>query len=234
VDAYSGAVTLYAFGEDPLRDAWAALYPNTLQAASKTPPELAEHFRYPASLFAQQAEIFAAWHLEDPAAFYNKEDLWSRFKAGSGKGSLDPSYHLLTLPGTTEPAYALVLPYSAPNKDNMVALLAANSDPGRYGELTAYRLSREHITLGPNQILARIKQDPVIAPQIALWEQAGNTVMYGDMLILPVENSMTYVQPLFLKAQKAAITELAGVVVATEDTLRMGKTSEEALAQTPR
>jgi uncharacterized membrane protein (UPF0182 family) len=228
VDAYSGDVRLYAFGDDPIRDAWAAIYPGTVTDAAQTPDALAAHFRYPTKMFNAQAQLYKTFHITDPNVYYNKEDLWGQFKDDTG--SLAPSYHLLNLPGETDATYALVLPYSAPNKDNMIALLAASSNPDTYGQLTAYLLPRERITLGPQQILARIQQDPEIAPQIALWNQNGNTVIYGDMLILPVEGSITYVQPIFLKAASASITEVVGIVTVNNNQVSMGSTVTEALA----
>jgi len=238
VDAYTGEVRLYAFGDDPLRDAWAAIYPGTVVAAGETSPALAKHFRYPVSYFQAQAEVFSAFHLDEPTAFYHKDNLWGQFSvaekiAGEQDGTntlLEPSYHLLTLPGETQPTYALVLPYSAPGKDNMISLLAASSNPESYGELTAYHLPPERITLGPQQVLARIQQDPEIAQNIALWNQNGNTVVYGDMLILPVEGSFVYVQPIFLKAQNAAITEVVSVVVVQGESVHTGATISEALS----
>ncbi|MDR1775962.1 MAG: UPF0182 family protein [Actinomycetes bacterium] len=228
VDAYTGAVTLYAFGQDPVRDAWAAIYPNTVVDASQTPAGLADHFRYPTKLFAAQAKVMRTYHIDSPEVFYNKEDLWGQY--ADGDGTLAPSYHLLSAPGADTADYSLVLPYSIPGKDNMIALVAANCDPADYGQLTAWLLPRERITLGPNQVLARIQQDPAIAPQIALWNQNGNTVVYGDMLVLPVADSIAYVQPIFLKAKSAAITELVGVALDYNDRIVMGSTVDDALA----
>ncbi|MDR1412685.1 MAG: UPF0182 family protein, partial [Actinomycetes bacterium] len=144
IDAYTGKVTLYAFGDDPIRDAWAAIYPHTVTPQSEVSEALAAHFRYPTRLFKAQARIYATYHIDAPEVFYNKEDLWGQFSApGKSSGTLAPSYHLLTLPDDTTATYDLVLPYSIPKKDNMISLLTASSDPASYGQLTALRLPRE-------------------------------------------------------------------------------------------
>jgi uncharacterized membrane protein (UPF0182 family) len=245
VDAYSGEVYLFGFGDDPLRDAWAQIYRNTIifkdadssragyaradDAGLDLLKKVEASFKYPSSLFAQQAKVYSSFHTDNPDAFYSKEDLWGQFANADGSGNLAPSYHLLTLPDKAEPSYALVLPFSVPGKEHMTSVLAASGDPKDYGKITALLLPKERVTLGPAQVLARIQQDPTISPQIALWNQNGNTVIYGDMLILPIEGSFAYVQPIFLQAQKAAITELVGVVISNGESVHMGKTLAEAL-----
>lgn len=226
MDAYSGEMTFYAFGDDPIRDAWARIYPGVITPSTDTPKEIAAHFRYPKMLFDAQAEIFKSYHMKDATTFYSKEDQYDEYLGPDGK-IVRGAYTILH--ATNPEAYSLVKPYSLSNVDNLASLLVASCEPDSYGKLTNYALPRDRVILGPTQITARIQQDPDIAQQLALWSQNGNTVIYGEMLIAPIQDSIVYVQPIFLTAKNAAITELVGVVSVHDNHIRMGKTLREAL-----
>jgi len=216
VDALTGETTFYAIGEDPVRDAWARIFPTLITPADKMPAGVSAHVRAPKRLFAAQAQVFSTYHMTDPTVFYNKEDLW-QFPRDSAGAPIGSAYVMLDLADTatgisTGTAMYLLQPYSSPGRDNLVGWLATACDANAYGRLDAYLLPKDRVTLGPQQVTARINQDSTISQQLTLWNQPGNSVVFGDMLVLPVQGTVAYVQPLFLKAQNSAITELASII----------------------
>jgi uncharacterized membrane protein (UPF0182 family) len=233
VDALTGKTTFYALGDDPVRDAWAKIFPTLITSADKMPAQVAAHLRASKQLFAAQASMFSTYHMTDPMVFYNKEDFWQMPRGSKGK-PVGSAYVMLNLPDpvtgvSTGTAMYLLQPYSSPGRDNLVGWLAAACDPNVYGRLTAYLLPKDRITLGPQQVTARINQDPVISQQLTLWNQPGSSLVFGDMLVLPVQGSVAYLQPIFLKAQSSAITQLASVISAAADKVVIDPTLEGAL-----
>ncbi len=232
VDAYTGETRFYANGDDPIRDAWAKIFPGVITPESETPPELAAHFRYPERLFSAQSEVYRTYHMTDPTVFYNKEDQWQVVSNKDGK-PVSPTYLLLNLPGSTKgPGLQLMQPYAPPKRDNMIGIMSAASEPGEYGKRTVYVLPKERVVLGPQQVIARIEQDPTISPQLSLWDQRGSKVTFGNMIVAPVEGSIAYIMPVFLQAENAAITQLAAVIVVTGDKVVMDRTLAGALSKT--
>jgi len=231
VDAFTGETRFYANGDDPIRDAWAKIFPGVITPQGEVPSSLAAHFRYPEKLFSAQSEVYRTYHMTDPMVFYNKEDQW-QIVGEQRDAPVKPSYLLLDVPGSHKgPGMYLMQPYSPPGRDNMISIMAADSEPATYGDQTVYLLPKERVVLGPLQVIARIEQDPVISPQLSLWDQRGSKVTLGDMLVVPVEDSLAFVQPVFLQAEKAAITELVAVVVATGDQVTMDRTLAGALSK---
>jgi len=231
VDAFTGETRFYANGDDPIRDAWAKIFPGVITPQGEVPSSLAAHFRYPEKLFSAQSEVYRTYHMTDPMVFYNKEDQW-QIVGEQRDAPVKPSYLLLDVPGSHKgPGMYLMQPYSPPGRDNMISIMAADSEPATYGDQTVYLLPKERVVLGPLQVIARIEQDPVISPQLSLWDQRGSKVTLGDMLVVPVEDSLAFVQPVFLQAEKAAITELVAVVVATGDEVTMDRTLAGALSK---
>lgn len=234
VDAYSGKTTFYAVGSDPIRDAWATVFPSVITPEGEMPASIAEHVRAPRRLFTAQAEAYRAYHMTDPTVFYNREDLWDVPKDSTG-AAIQPSYLMLDLPDaagrSTGKAMYLLQPFSLPNRDNLVGWMATACDPGSYGTRTVYLLPKARVTLGPRNISARINQDPKISQQLTLWNQPGNSVVFGKMLVLPVEGSVAYIQPVFLQAQNSAITQLASVIAVNGDRVEIAATLPEALAR---
>lgn len=229
VDAETGKTTFYAVGADPIRDAWAQIFGSVL-SRDAIPADVAAHFRVPTKLFNAQAQVFSAYHVTDPQVFYSQEDLWRLPRDASGNPVaaqyvlLDPSA------ADSQPDLTLLQPYVLPNRDDLVGWLASDSDPGHYGRTTVYTLPKSRVTLGAAQISARINQDPAIAQQLTLWNQPGSSVQFGAMLVLPVGGTTVYLQPVFLRAQSSAITELAGVIVVDGDRIRLGRTLPAALS----
>ncbi len=231
VDAYDGTTHIYAFDpKDPVLQTWGKIYPGLLTPMSAMPAETRAHLRYPEGLFSVQADVYTTYHMTDPRVFYNKEDQWSL--PGEAAGSpMAPFYVLMRLPNETKEDFILMVPFTPVGKDNMIGWMAAKSDPANYGERVVYQFPKQRLTLGPNQVSARLNQDPVISPQLSLWNQRGSSVIYGNMLVIPIRNSIVYVQPLYLQAEQTAIPELTRVIVSYADKVVMEPDLETALVK---
>ncbi|MBL8218696.1 MAG: UPF0182 family protein, partial [Bryobacterales bacterium] len=235
VDAYDGTVHLYVFDEeDPIIQAYTKLFPNLLEKASAMPAELREHARYPEMMFRVQAEMYRTFHMRDAEAFYNKEDAWdiARYLGVDGKPEMSsPTYVVATLPGETTPEFLLMMPFTPRNKDNLIGFMAARCDGERLGELLFLQLSKQELVFGPLQIEARINQDQNISKDLSLWNQQGSRVLRGQMLVLPVDNTFLYIEPIYIQASEARMPQLKKVVIATGNSLIYSDTYEQALAE---
>ncbi len=229
VDAETGRTTFYAVGSDPIRDAWERIFP-TVISSDPIPAALAAHLRVPMKLFTAQTQVFAKYHVSDPTVFYNQEDTW-RIPTDASGNKVGSQYVLLNPPAGTGIGLYLVQPYVLPNRDDLVGWLTGSSEPSSYGEKTVYTLPKSRVILGAAQVSARINQDPAIAQQLTLWNQPGSKVTFGSMLVLPVQTSTVYLQPVFLQAQSKSITELAGVIVVHGSQVTLGKDLPDALAK---
>lgn len=232
VDAYHGTVNYYVIDEqDPVLQVYKQLLPDIFQPAEALPAGIEEHFRYPQDLFEVQIEKYARYHMTRPQVFYNQEDLWARpnEKYGGIQQIMDPYYILARLPEEDQLEFMLISPMTPENRDNMIAWIAVKSDPGSYGELVVYKLPKEGLIYGPAQIDARIDQDPEISRQIALWDQRGSRVIRGNLMIIPIENSFLYVEPVFLIADGVEIPQLQRVIVSIGDNISMQPTIEQAI-----
>jgi uncharacterized membrane protein (UPF0182 family) len=198
------------------------------------PKDLQAHIRYPEDLFAVQARMFATYHMQDPQVFYNKEDLWviPRLPQEGRDREMEPYFMIMRLPGETKEEFVLLSGFNPSGRDNMIALMVARMDPPRYGGLIAYQFPKQKLVFGPRNIQARINQDPVISQQIALWNQQGSRVITGSLLAIPIDQSLIYVQPLYLAAaEQGALPELRRVVVAYGNQIAMEPTLEASLAR---
>jgi len=229
VDAETGATKFYAVGDDPIRDAWAAIFPTVITPQSETPPDIAAHFLYPRRAFNAQAVTYLTYHITDPMTFYDQEDLWQISKGATGGNAAAAYLMLIDSEDSRQLRVHLMQTFSPVNTPNLISLLIAGCDPNNYGELTVYQLPKEHATLSAMQVNALINQDPTIAPQLALWKQSSSNVTMGSMEILPVAGSIVYVLPVFLQAQKNAVPQLARVIVANGNKTAMGLTLNDAL-----
>ncbi|PWN05662.1 UPF0182 family protein [Rhodohalobacter mucosus] len=232
IDAYNGSVDYYMIDEeDPVLEVYRSIFPDLFKPASEIPAGLEEHFRYPQDLFEVQLEIFNRYHMTRPQVFYNQEDLWERpnEKYGGRQVIMEPYYVLARLPGEEKLEFMLISPLTPENRDNMISWIAAKSDPGSYGELVVYRLPKERLIYGPAQIDARIDQDPEISRQIALWDQRGSRVIRGNLMVIPIEDSFLYVEPVFLLAEGVDIPQLQRVIVSIGDNISMQPTIEQAI-----
>ena len=230
VDALTGDMTFYANGDDPIRDAWARIFKTIITPASEMPKAVARHIRAPKRLFAAQATVYRTYHMTDTMVFYNQEDLWQIPKGTNGK-PVQPAYVMLDMPDKAGKGLYLLLPYSLPNRTNLVGWMATACEPGVYGDRTVYLLPKQRVILGSAQVSARINQDPRIAQQLTLWNQPGSTVLFGDMLVLPVEKSVAYIQPVFLQAQNNAMAQLVSVIAVNGDRVEFDPTLTGVLAK---
>jgi hypothetical protein len=233
VDAYDGTVVFYVTDSgDPLVLAAQSVFPGMFRDVAQMPPSLRAHLRYPLDLFEIQAQQFLAYHMTDPQIFYNKEDLWQR-PAATFRGRLQPIeayYFIMNLPAEERPEYILMLPFTPATKDNMVAWMAARSDGAQYGKLIVYTFPKDRLIFGPNQVEARINQNDQISPLLTLWDQQGSKVVRGNILVIPVGDSILYVQPLYLQSENAAIPELKRVIVSYHERIAMRPTLVDAMA----
>ncbi len=234
VDAYDGTVRFYVVDPgDPLIRVWRTAFPD-LFATEPPPASLVEHFRYPENLLQVQAMQFANYHVTLPRTFYSKENFWAIPNdptTGATPEKLRPYYVLIKLPGETEEEFVLFLPFTPFDRPNMIAYVAARSDPDTYGELAAFEFPSGDPPDGPQQVFARVNQDPDFARERTLLGQRGSRVQFGNLFIVPIEDAFLYVQPVFvISDQENAIPELKLVVIVNGATVALGTTLEEALA----
>jgi uncharacterized protein len=230
IDAYDGRVTAYIVDpEDPLIQTWSRIFPDVFSELATMPEDLRAHMRYPEDLFAYQAARFSKYHMTDPQAFYNQEDQWVIPRYGR---SGDPMLrHLvMRLPGEDVEEFVLMLPFTPRGKQNMAAWMAARSDGDAYGELVAFQFPKQSLVFGPEQIVNRINQNPDISRQISLWDQRGSEVIHGNLLVIPIEEALLYIQPLYLRAEGGKIPELKRVIVAHGNDIAMAETLDVALS----
>jgi uncharacterized membrane protein (UPF0182 family) len=228
VDAYDGTTTLYAFDDtDPLLWAWRRAFPGLFAPRSAMSADLQAHLRYPEDLFSIQTDRYASYHIGVARDFYSKQDFWALPEDRSGQltrgeGSLvvagtkprmRPYYLLTRLPGEHDEQFVLVMPFTPNNKQNMVAYMAARSDPASYGRITLFSLPRARTVFGPTQVHAQILADPDVAKELTLFNQQGSTVILGNLLTVPIKDALLYVQPIFVQASQGAIPELRRVPV---------------------
>jgi uncharacterized membrane protein (UPF0182 family) len=231
IDAYNGSLTFYVVDEDPLIKAYAAIFPRLFTPLSDMPEWMRAHLRYPEGLFRIQATLYQTYHMRDVNVFYNKEDLWQLpNETFSGNTQpVEPYYIILKLPGEEKSEFVLIQPFTPNNKDNLIAWLAARSDGESYGQLVVYRFPKQELIFGPLQIEGRIDQNPEISSQITLWDQGGSEVIRGNLLVLPIDNALLYVEPLYLRAENGQIPELKRVILASGDRIVMRETLAESL-----
>ncbi len=228
VDAYDGTLSFYISDpHDVLVKVYSRMFPDLFKPFAAMPADLRKHVRYPHQFLQLQAAIFAAYHMTDPKVFYNKENLWEIPVLGDKP--MEPYYTIMKLPGEKVEEYILLLPFTPSKRDNLAAWLTARCDEPNYGKIRAYTFPRDRLIYGPKQIDARINQDSFISQQLTLWNQRGSEVIRGSMLVIPIEKSLLYVQPLFLAADKSALPELKRVIVAFGDQVVMEENLELAL-----
>jgi uncharacterized protein len=239
IDAYNGSVDFYVSEPgDPLIQTYQRIFPDLFKPLASMPADLQQHIRYPEDLFLVQAQLYRAYHMDTPEVFYNREDLWQfpRQAVGiEGVGNRDvprmaPYYMIMRLPGEARAELVLMLPMVPSQRDNMIAWLVARCDPPDYGKVVVYEFPKDKQVFGPFQIEARIQQNTEISQQIALWNQMGSRVIRGHLLVVPIENSILYVSPLYLRATTGQLPELKRVIAAYGDRVVMEETLSAALA----
>lgn len=241
IDAYDGSLTIYAISNsDPILSTYQKIFPALFTPIEAAPESLRSHFRYPLNLFQIQSQIYRAYHMENTEVFYNSEDLWQLPQQIGTNGEaeqMDPYYVIMKLPDAKGEEFLQILPFTPAKKGNMVAWMAARCDgvgaasptENRYGELVLYEFPKQGIIYGPQQIEGRIDQNTDISQQLTLWDQQGSSVIRGNLLVIPVDRSLLYFEPVYLQADQGALPELKRVIVAFQDTIVMRRTLPEAL-----
>jgi len=234
IDAYDGTTELYvADPQDPLIQVYQRIFPGVFRHLSEISPDLRQHLRYPEDIFSIQAYIYSVYHMTNPQVFYNREDLWEIPQLGpaGGEERMSPYYTIMRLPQGKKEEFILMLPFTPGRKDNLSAWMVAGSDGESYGQLVVYRFPKQKLVYGPKQIVARINQDAEISRQVSLWDQRGSQVIQGTLLVIPIEEALIYIRPLYLRAESGKIPELKRVIVAYENRIAMEQTLEESLAR---
>jgi uncharacterized protein len=238
VDAYDGTTTFYVFDtKDPIIAGYRAVFPSLFKDASTMPAGLRKHMRYPEMLLKLQAEVYGLYHMTDPEAFYNREDLWTvATEVGLSEGgqqttqAMEPNFVLMKLPGETGEEFVEILPFTPANRNNLIGWIAGRSDGAQYGTSVVYDFPKTKLVDGPLQIEARIDQNAQLSGQLTLWNQQGSHVRRGALLVIPIGRALLYAEPIYLQAERSPMPELRLVVLALQDRLAYGPTFESALA----
>jgi len=238
VDAYDGTTTFYVFDpDDPIIAAFRRMFPSLFKDAATMPPGLRKHVRYPELLLKLQAEVYGLYHMTDPAAFYNREDLWTvATEVGMSEGgqqvtqAMQPNFVLMKLPGETGVEFVEILPFTPANRNNLIGWIAGRSDGVEYGTSVVYNFPKTKLVDGPLQIEARIDQNAQLSGQLTLWNQQGSHVRRGALLVIPTGRALLYAEPIYLQAERSPMPELRLVVLALQDRLAYGPTFESAMS----
>ena len=228
IDAYHGTTTFYlAEPDEPIARTLEAIFPAFLQPLDAMPEDLRRHIRYPEGLFSLQTSIYSTFHMTNPAVFYNREDQWEVPVIDNEQ--MQPYYAMMRLPGEPRAEFIQMLPFTPRGKNNLAAWMVARSDGEQYGKILVFQYPKQKVVFGPSQIVARINQDQDISPQLTLWNQQGSEVIQGTLLVIPIEEALLYVRPLYLRADGGRIPELKQVVVAYQNEIVMEETLDLAL-----
>jgi uncharacterized protein len=233
IDAYDGTLTAYVSAPtDPLIRTWARIFPGIFVSMDQMPADLRAHIRYPDGIYRIQTGLYTTYHMDEPDDFYHREDQWQIPVAPESEGSVPFMRHIIMrLPEEKSAEYIYMVPFTPRGKDNLAAWMAARNDGAEYGRLRVYRLSRQSLAFGPQQIVNRINQNTEVSQQLTLWDQRGSQVIRGDLLVIPIEEELLYVQPIYLRAEGGRIPELKRVVVAYQNRVVMRETLDEGLAE---
>jgi uncharacterized membrane protein (UPF0182 family) len=232
IDAFNGSVDFYVFDEaDPIIQVWSRTFPHLFKQRDEMPASLMAHIRYPKDLLLVQGLVYAKYHMTDPTVFYNQEDLWIRAteKYYNAVRPVDPYYIMWELPESDQLEFVLILPFTPKNRQVLIGWIAGMCDPKNYGRFLAYKFPKEKRVLGTQQVETKIDQDRHLSGQLSLWDQRGSNVIRGNVLAIPVENTLIYVEPIYLQAETAAYPELRLVAVMHNDVLSYAETFDKAL-----
>lgn len=232
VDAYNGRVYFFiADDSDPMIQTLAKIFPNLFRSLNDMPQSLKVHIRYPVDLFSIQSDQLLTYHMRDPQVFYNREDQWrSPLEIYGGQPqTVEPYYLIMKLPTENREEFILLHPFTPASRNNLIAWLAGRSDGENYGKLLLYQFSKQQLVYGPEQIDALINQDPEISRQISLWNRQGSKAIQGNLLVIPIEKSLLYVEPLYLEAEQNSLPTLVRVIVAYDNQIVMANTLERAI-----
>ncbi len=233
VDAFNGSISFFvAEPTDPIIQTWSRLLPGMFLPLTAMPDELLAHIRYPQDLFSVQAETLMTYHMTDPQVFYNREDQWrapSEIYASESQ-QVEPYYLIMKLPQEETEEFVLLRLFTPAQRNNLIAWLAARSDGDRYGLRLLYRFPKQELVFGPEQIEARINQDPEISQRISLWDTQGSRAQQGNLLVIPIERSLIYVEPLYLVAEQNQLPTLTRVIMVYQNRIAMAPTLSAVLS----
>ena len=228
IDAYNGYTTFYlAEPNDPIAVTLGKIFPGWLKPLDTMPASLRSHLRYPEGIFSLQTAMYSTFHMTNPSVFYNREDQWDVPVIDNEQ--MEPYYTIMRLPGEERAEFIQMLPFTPRGKNNLAAWMVARSDGDNYGKMFVFQFPKQKLIFGPSQIVARINQDQDISPQITLWNQQGSEVIQGTLLVIPIEEALLYIRPLYLRASGGRIPELTRVVVAYQNQIVMEDTLDHAL-----
>ncbi len=233
INAYNGKVNFYIMDKnDPIIKVWDKIFPGLFKTEAQMPKALFAHIRYPADLLLIQGLIFEKYHMTDPTVFYNQEDLWTRAteKYYSSTQPVEPYYIMWQVPGTNKPQFIVMMPFTPKNRQVLIGWIAGLCDPGDYGKLIAYQFPKDKTIIGPQQVETKIDQDSFLSGQLTLWDQRGSNVIRGNVLAIPVNNTLFYVEPIYLQAETSAYPELQLVVVMQGNYMSYAKSFDQALS----
>lgn len=233
VDAYSGKMDYYIFDEtDPVVMTYQKIFPELFKSYKEMPTELVAHVRYPKGLLDIQADIYKKFHVTNPDVFYNGEDIWdvAREKYMQEQVQVEANYVMFRIPGEKEMEFILNVPFTPKDKSNMNALLMARNDGTNYGKIFMYKFPKDRLVQGPQMLESRIDQDTAISQQLSFWDQKGSAVLRGNLMSIPINNSMLYVEPIYLQSSgERSLPEMKRVVVSYGDKVVMEETLQKAL-----
>ena len=233
VDAYNGTVDFYIVDDsDPIAQTFRKIYPKLFKPSDQIPENMRAHLRYPNALFKIQASVYTKYHMDEVKVFYQREDLWDIAHQiyGTEDTQMDPSYYIFNLPDTEEGAeFINMVPFTPKSKQNMTAIMMARNDGANYGQLIVYTMPKNKTVYGPMQIEAQIDQNTEISKEFSLWASSGSTYKRGDLFVIPIGNSLMYVEPVYLEASNQAIPEVKRVILAYQDKIAYEPTLQEAL-----
>lgn len=224
IDAYEGNVDYYVMENEPMIDTYSQIFPDMFKPYEDMPENLKNHIRYPKEYFSVQMDIYRNYHMTDTETFYNKEDAWQvprEYYRGSTI-QMEPYYIMTRLPNGEGIEYILMQPFTPRNRQNMISWIAARCDEPNYGQLIHYEFPKDRLIYGPNQIESRIDQDPEISQLFTLWGQQGSSVIRGNLLVVPLDSSILYIEPVFISADEGEIPELRRIIVSSGETVYMG------------
>lgn len=235
IDAYSGETDFYLVDEeDPMVLTYQKIFPTLFRPLSEMPQTLRDHIRYPRDLFAIQAAMYRIYHMRNPQVFYNKEDMWAvpQQVYAEQEQQVYPYYAVMKTALMEKEEMLLLLPFTPANKENMIGWMAAHCDAPLYGRIKVYNFPKQELVYGPMQIEARITQDADIAKELTLWNQEGSQVIRGDIIVVPIQESLLYIEPLYLRQRstRGGLPELKRVIVAYGNRIAMRETLDQALS----
>ncbi len=234
VNAFDGSVNFYIIDDnDPIIKVWSKIYPKLFKPISEMDKGLISHIRYPQDMLLTQGLVYEKYHMTDPTVFYNQEDLWVRAteKYYTNIQPVEPYYIVWQLPGSDKPRFSLILPFTPKNRQVLIGWIAGMCDPENYGKLITYQFPKGKMITGPQQVETKIDQDSFLSGQLTLWDQRGSNVIRGNVLAIPVANTLFYVEPIYLQAETAAYPELRLVVIMHGDEMNYADSFDKALSK---